>query len=116
MAARVKDETKALTRRWIIRASPQDDRLARERARQVGCRFSDYIRRMSVDGRIVLQPEGGLSGDPIVSLTAALNRVGNLVNQQMAIAHSQGRLPQELLRLDAMLEQTIAAVLARQEL
>ena len=113
MTGRAKDQANALTRRWIVRASPQDDHAAREKARQAGVRFSDYIRRMSVTGRVIVRQAADDRAD-MASLTLALNRAGTLVIQQMAIAHSRGELPAELLRLNATLEQAIAAVLIRQ--
>lgn len=115
MGGIAKNKTEGLTRRWIVRASPRDDRAAREKAQLAGIRFSDYLRRMGVDGRVVVR-HGADSRADMASLTLALNRAGNLVNQQMVIAHARGELPGELLRLNATLEQAIAAVLIRQGL
>jgi hypothetical protein len=94
------------TRRWIVRVSDADDRAAREKARSAGLSLSAYVRRMGADGYVV-------PPDPLYALVAALNRAGNLVNQQLVLAHTRGFIPESLLRLDEKLEAAIDAVLAK---
>jgi hypothetical protein len=93
-------------RRWIVRVTDEDDRQARANARNAGLKFSAYLRAMGRDGKV-------MPPDPMASLVAAVNRAGNLVNQQMAIAHLRQNIPAELRRLDSVLEQTLAAILSR---
>lgn len=76
------------------------------RAQEAGLRPSTYLRRVGAEGKL-------LPPDPLVSLVAALNRAGNNVNQQMAIAHTKGEIPPLLLRLNAELETAVHAVLEK---
>ena len=113
MASRPDEAAKQpLNRRWIIRASAQDDQAARARAARAGVRFSDYVRRVSVEGRLVTRRDPA-SAQALAALTTALNRAGNLVNQQMSIAHINGELPRELLRATDALAAAVEAILTQ---
>jgi hypothetical protein len=103
---KTKEPKSKRTRRWIVRVSDADDQAARANAKRAGLSFSAYLRRMGADGKIA-------PPDPLVPLVAALNRAGNNVNQQMAIAHVRGALPPLLLRLDALLEHAVRAVMEK---
>jgi hypothetical protein len=93
-------------RRWIVRVTDEDDRQARDKAHHAGLKFSAYLRAMGRDGKV-------MPPDPMASVVAAVNRAGNLVNQQMAIAHARQTIPAELLRLNGVLEETLTAILNR---
>ena len=90
------------TRRWIVRVSDVDDRNARANAKRAGLSFSAYLRRMGADGKI-------LPPDPRLAYVREIGRAGNLVNQEMAIAHLKGYLPTSLLRLNEELARAMRA-------
>jgi hypothetical protein len=89
----------------LLRARCSNDELVRVRAKAVaaGLTVSQFVRRAALTGKVA-------SDEPILALVNAINRAGNLVNQQMPIAHSRGELPSELLRANAALEQALLAV------
>jgi hypothetical protein len=67
-------------------------------------KVSEFARQQTVNGK-------ASPPDPLYPLLNALSRAGNLVNQQMSIAHTDGRIPPVLERMDEKLETAIDAVL-----
>src|SRR5947209_4167141 len=72
------------------------------RAEATGLGLSEYLRRISRDGEIVLP-----APDPAAAALYEFKRLANLANQQMPIAHIRQSLPAELLALDARLTMAI---------
>jgi hypothetical protein len=77
----------------------------RAKAKLAGLRVSAYTRRAVVDSKV-------LPADPLLQLVIAINRAGNLVNQQMPIAHATGEIPSELRRANTALAEALEAVTA----
>lgn len=83
------------------------------RAAQAGLGESEYIRRMAIDGKIVIRQSNGLAGS--VALASELRRIGNNINQQTILAHVSGELPPELKRLWAKLEDILDRIIQQPE-
>ena len=102
-----KSESAKLTRRLIVRLSDEDRGRLSCNARRAGLTVSEYVRRMAVDGQVVVRRESGYS----FAMTNQLRRIGVNINQQMAIAHTNGEIPAPLVRLwtklDALLDRII---------
>lgn len=65
---------------------------------------SVYLKRMALDGELT-------PTSPLLAAVTAINRAGNLVNQQMHIAHRNGELPAELVSLNADLAAAVKSLL-----
>lgn len=88
------------TRRLIVRITDEEQARIREGAREAGLPVSEYVRRMLIDGRIIIRRESAYG----VSVAHQLRHIGVNINQQMAIAHLNGELPRDLARLWSKLE------------
>ncbi|MBI1355889.1 MAG: hypothetical protein GC160_16235 [Acidobacteria bacterium] len=95
-----KEEAARRTRRLIVRITDEEQTRIRDGARDAGLPVSEYVRRLVVDGRIVIRRESAYG----VSVAHQLRHIGVNINQQMAIAHLNGELPRDLTRLWAKLE------------
>lgn len=88
-----------------FRLKPAQFEETEKKAKEVGIgKASEYARQQTLNGK-------ASPPDPLYPLLNALSRAGNLVNQQMAIAHTDGRIPPVLERMDEKLESAIDAVL-----
>jgi hypothetical protein len=94
------DNLRALLR---ARCSREEKAAILAKARTAGLTESAYLRRVAVNSNV-------LPADPLYQLVIAINRAGNLINQQMGIAHARGEFPSELLRANAALEAALNAV------
>jgi len=97
------------TRRLIVRTSDEEHTLIGRRAAEAGLTRSEYARRMLIDGRVEVNRELGYAR----SLVHQLRRIGVNINQLMAIAHIDGVLPPDLIRLSAKLEVLLDRMLGR---
>ena len=88
------------TRRLIVRITDEEQTRIRACAREASLPVSEYVRRMSPNGHIIVRRESGYS----ISVAHQLRRIGVNINQQMAIAHIDGELPPQLTHLWAKLE------------
>ena len=73
------------------------------RAEKAGLRRSDYLRKMALSGRITVRP----SARPDFKLVAALNRIGVNLNQLTRTANASGKLPPQLSKLCARIEDLV---------
>lgn len=96
------------TRRWIIRVTEEEDGQARQHAERAGMGLSAWVRRRStpVSSRSPVVPT-----EPLLAAVRAVNRAGNLVNQEMALAHTEGRVLPVLVSLNAKLETAVDLLL-----
>lgn len=105
---RLEEQGRNRSRRWIIRVSKEEDSQARQHAKRAGVGLSAWIRRGAAPVRVNVPT---VPVAPLQDAVTAINRAGNNVNQQMAIAHTEGRIHPELIRLDAKLEAAIDLLL-----
>jgi hypothetical protein len=72
----------------------------RAKAAEAGLGVSEYVRRAVIDGEVVVRRESGYG----MAMAGQLRRIGVNINQQMAVAHLNGEIPPELVRLWGKLE------------
>ncbi len=90
------------------RCTTEEEQLVRARAAGSGTTPSEYVRSMTLRGRVVVRENKA----PDMALVIELRRIGNNINQQMAIAHAHGEIPVELQRLWAKLELVLDRIIA----
>lgn len=96
-----------------FRCTAAEKRRIAQHARRAGVPVSAYVRLLALAGNELPANDAAprtAAPDPLLALVAAINRAGNLVNQQMAIAHGRGDFPFELLRADEELAAALKAV------
>ncbi len=103
-------ESARRTRRLIVRVSDEKQARVRAGAAKAGLRVSEYVRRMAVDGRIVVRRDSAYG----MSLASQLKRVGVNINQLMPIAHLNGEIPPDLVRLWGKLEGILDRIIQMQ--
>lgn len=95
-----KSITERRSRRLIVRVSDADRAAICANAQKAGLRVSEYVRRMAVNGQIVMRQESAYG----MSLAHQLRKIGVNVNQLMPIAHLNGEVPREILTLSTKIE------------
>jgi hypothetical protein len=100
MARPRKEATDRLRALLRSRCSAEDLAAVRSRASRAGLTVSEYVRDVAVRGRVVVRQQPG----PDLVLAGELRRIGNNINQQMALAHATGEIPVDLRRLWTKLE------------
>ncbi len=107
MARPRKLETARRTRRLIVRTTDEDQVRISANAQNAGLRVSEYIRRVAVDGHIILRQQSGYG----IALAVQLRRIGVNLNQLTRVANTEGELPEELARLLPKIETILDRVL-----
>ena len=96
-------------RRFVIRTSDDEQARIRANARAAGLPVSEYMRRMSIDGRLEVRRESAYG----MSLASQLRRIGVNLNQLTRLAHIDGEfprgLPAVLRKLDGLLDRVLRA-------
>jgi hypothetical protein len=87
------------TRRLIVRLTDEERIRLRAKAAEAGLGVSEYVRRAVIDGEVVVRRESGYG----MAMAGQLRRGVN-INQQIAVAHLNGEIPPELVRLWGKLE------------
>jgi hypothetical protein len=88
------------SRRLIIRLSEEDDARIRANAGSAGLRLSEYIRRVAIEGKIVVNQQSGYG----MAVAKEVRSVGVLLNQLTRDYHINAEYPPELGRACAKLE------------
>lgn len=105
----------------LLRARCSQGELAavKAQAQRAGLTLSQFVRLAVLNGERLGSGAASLAAndtapkpalDPLHALVLAVNRAGNLVNQQMAIAHLRKELPTELLDADRALEAALRSI------
>lgn len=96
-----RDKTAARrTRRLIVRMTDEERARLRANAAKAGLRVSEYVRRMAIDGEVVVRRDSAYG----MSMASQLRRIGVLLNQLTRLAHIEGELPPELAQLCGRVE------------
>jgi len=99
------------TSRLIVRTTNEEDALLRRAADEAGLTVSEHVRRR-LFGVVVEQPRESAFG---ASVAHQLRRIGVNINQLTAIAHLNGELPPDLVRLWSKLETLLDLMLGRMD-
>jgi hypothetical protein len=95
-----KNEDAKHTRRLIVRLTDEDQARIRANAQKAGLRLSEYVRRVAVDGQVVVRRETAYG----MSLAFQLRKIGVNLNQLARAANSNGEIPPELAQLCGRME------------
>jgi hypothetical protein len=95
-----RDKDARRTRRLIVRVSDEEQTRIRDGARKAGLRVSEYVRRMAIDGEVVVRRDSAYG----MSMASQLRRIGVNLNQLTRLAHIEGELPPELAQLCGRVE------------
>jgi hypothetical protein len=78
----------------------EDDARIRENAKKAGLRLSEYIRRVALEGKIVVTQQSGYG----MALASQLRHIGINLNQLTRDYNTDGEYPPELRGVCAKLE------------
>jgi len=97
----------SLTRRLFVRTTEEDQVRIRANALKAGLDVSEYVRRVAVDGHVIVRRESAYG----MSLAHQLRRIGVNINQLTRVANTEGELPDELARVCGQLETILDRVI-----
>lgn len=118
MARPKKDKDLVLSHQITVRLSDVEYDLITTSAKDAGMSVSEYVRRASVDAKVVYNFEIVADMPKLMALTTEYSRIGNNLNQIAAFFHTGGvrskamqeEIRKSLLELDELKDKTLGLV------
>ena len=107
MTRTFKEKAAYRTRRLIVRLNDEEQTRLRANAQKAGLRVSEYVRRMAVEGHVVVRQQSGYG----MALASQLRRVGVNLNQLTRLANFNGEVPSELAQVCIQLQTILDRVI-----